>query len=355
LKLPFSFFLKKKSHLAPGSLVHVGERKVEKTRLRIIDYDEEHLIEKQIDSIEECFSFKDTKTVSWINIDGLHETEIFEKLGSHFNIHPLILADMLNTTQRPKFEESDGHLLAVCKMFSYDDENNEVLAEQVSLLIGSDYLITLQERYGDVFEPVRERIRKSKGRIRKMGPDYLAYALIDVIIDSYYVVLEKIGERLEVLEKSILERPSPDDLNELHVLKRNMISLRRSIWPLRDVVKEFYDSESEIIHKDTEPFMRDLYDHVVQVVDVIESYRETLSGLADFYLSSVSNRMNEIMKVLTIFAAVFIPLTFIAGIYGMNFEYMPELKWKYSYFIVLGVFGVVAVGLLLFFKRKRWV
>lgn len=353
MKLPFGLF-SKKIGVIPGSLIHVGERKVEEVRLRIIDYDEEYLEEKQIDSIEECFSLRDTKTTSWINVDGLHETEVFEKIGISFNIHPLILEDVLNTTQRPKLEEFDDYLFVVVKMYSYDEEEEEVKAEQVSIIIGNNYLLTFQERYGDVFEPVRDRIRKSKGRIRKMGADYLAYSLIDIIINSYFNVLEKIGGKLDALEESITKNPSPETLRELHRLKGNVSGLRRSIWPLREVVQNFRDSESKLIDEKTKPFIRDLHDHTIHVIDIIETYRETLSGLADFYLSSISNRMNEIMKVLTIFASIFIPLTFIAGIYGMNFEYMPELKWKWSYPLLWVLLIALAGLMLLWFKRKKW-
>jgi len=353
MKLPFGLFSKKVG-IAPGELIHVGERKVENTRIRAMDYSPDHLDEKLLDQVDDCFPFKETETVSWVNIDGLHETDVYEKLGKYYDIHPLVLADVLNTTQRAKYEEYDHQIFAVVKMFSYKEEAKEVQSEQVSFIIGKNHLFTFQERYGDVFEGVRERIRKGKGRVRKMGPAYLAYLLMDVIVDNYFVVLEKIGERIEALEEHIASNPSTSALRELHHLKRTIISIRRAVWPLREVAQSFRNADSDLLDDATKPFFRDLYDHTIQAMDVVDTYREMLSSIADFYQSSLSNRMNQVMKVLTVFASTFIPLTFVAGIYGMNFEYMPELKWKYGYFVTLGGFAAIGIGLLLFFKRKRW-
>ncbi|MFC1668333.1 magnesium/cobalt transporter CorA [Chlamydiota bacterium] len=344
----------KKPGLPPGTLVHVGEKRTAKVRISLIDYDENNFTEKEVASIDECFPFKDTPSVTWINIDGVHDVEIIEKLGKRYELHPLILEDILNTGQRPKFEDFDSIIFVVLKMLYHDPKTKEITVEQVSLLLGEHFVISFQEKIGDVFGPIRERIRKAKGRIRKMGADYLLYALIDIIVDHYFIILEQIGEEVEEIEEKLIKNPIPKTLQIIQNLKRDMVFLRKSIWPLREVVGGIQRAESKLIKKTTGIYLRDVYDHTIQVIDTVETFRDMVSGMLDIYLSSISNRMNEVMKVLTIFAAIFIPLTFIAGIYGMNFEFMPELKWKYGYFFVLGVMTLVAVGLLYFFKRKKW-
>ena len=341
-----------KTGLPPGTLVHIGERKTEKTRITIMDYDETQFEEKQAKTIEECFPFKDKPTVTWINIDGIHQVEIIEKLGSHFGLHPLLLEDILNTEQRPKMEDFGDYIFVVLKMLYYDEA--EIEAEQVSLVLGSNFVISLQEREGDVFDPIRERIRKNKGRIRKAGADYLAYALLDAIVDNCFLILEKIGERIEDTEQQLATNPTPETLQLIRKLKKGMIFLRKAIWPLREVVSGLERCESVLIHESTGAYLRDVYDHTIQVIDTVESFRDMVSGMLDIYLSSISNKMNEVMKVLTIFAAIFIPLTFVAGIYGMNFQFMPELGWQWGYPMILIVMASIAAGMLVYFRRKRW-
>jgi magnesium transporter len=344
----------KKAGLPPGTLVHVGEKKVESVRVTYLDYDEQNVEEKRVSTIEECFPFKATPTVTWINIDGLHDIEMMEKLGKEFGLHPLILEDVLNTGQRPKFEDFDKHLFVVLKMLGYNEELQVVESEQVSLIVGENFVISFQERIGDVFEQIRERIRNAKGRIRKARADYLAYALIDAIVDSYFAVLERISEKIEFTEEELVGDPTEKTLQQIHAMKREMISLRKSVWPLREAVSGLQRSESSIIRETTGIYLRDVYDHTIQIIDTIESFRDMVSGMLDIYLSSISNRMNAVMKVLTIIATIFIPLTFVAGIYGMNFEHMPELKWKWGYAAVCGVMVCTAVVMLICFRRKKW-
>jgi magnesium transporter len=343
-----------KRGLPPGTLVHVGEKKIEEVRIKIIDYDEAQLEEKEAKTVEECFPFKDKPTVTWINIDGLHDVGIIEKLGEYFGLHPLLQEDILNTDQRPKMEDSEDYLFIVLKMLYHDEAADEITAEQVSLILGSNFVISFQEREGDVFNFVRERIRTKKGRIRKEGADYLAYALIDAIVDNYFIILERIGEKIEEIEEELVTNPMPETLQTIHSLKRGMIFLRKSVWPLREVISTLERAESPLIQEATGIYLRDVYDHTIQVIDTIETFRDMISGMLDIYLSSISNKMNEVMKVLTIIATIFIPLTFIAGIYGMNFEYMPELGWRWGYPLIWLVMSTILVTMVVYFKRKRW-
>jgi len=269
-------------------------------------------------------------------------------------LHPLILEDIVNTEQRPKMEDFEQYIFVVLKMLQYNEKEDEIIAEQVSLILGSNFVISFQETEGDIFDPIRDRIRNSKGRIRKMGADYLAYALLDAVVDNYFTILEKIGEKIETVEEELVANPIPETLQIIHTMKREMIFLRKSVWPLREVVGGLQRAESALIQESTGIYLRDVYDHTIQVIDTIETFRDMISGMLDIYMSSVSNKMNEVMKVLTIFAAIFIPLTFIAGIYGMNFQYMPELEWQLGYFAVLLIMLLVAVSLLVYFRKKKW-
>jgi len=345
----------KKAGASPGTLVHIGEQKVDETRITLIDYDEAHLQERVLDGIEEAFPLKDLPTVTWINIDGLHETDTIEKVGQHFNIHPLVLEDILNTGHRPKTEEFEDLIFVVLKMLHYNENSEKIRSEQFSLVLGSNFLITFQEIQGDVFKTVRERIRKPKTRIRKAGCDYLAYALIDAIVDHYFLILEKLGENIETLEEDLLENPSPETLQTLHEMKREMIYLRKQIWPIREITNGLVKSESSLIQEQMHVYFRDVYDHTIQVIDTVESYRDILAGMLDIYLSTVSNKMNEVMKVLTIIATIFIPITFVAGIYGMNFKFMPELEWRWGYVMVWAIIVVVAGIMIGFYKKKKWI
>jgi len=344
----------RKSGLPPGSLIHIGEKRTERTKITIIDYDERTFQEKEARTVEECFPFKETATVTWINIDGVHDSEVIAKIGGHFGLHPLILEDIMTTAQRPKMEDMGEYIFIVLRMLSCEGKKKAVLSEQVSIVLGSNFVISFQESVGDVFDPVRERIRTGKGRLRKMGTDFLAYALIDSVVDNYFVVLEKLGENIEFVEEELVRDPGRRTLQEIHILKREMIYLRKSVWPLREVISRLERAESALIKESTGIFLRDVYDHTIQVVDTVETYRDMLSGMLDMYLSSVSNRMNEVMKILTIIATIFIPLTFIVGIYGMNFRYMPELGWRWGYFAVLGLMAGIGVFMLIYFRRKKW-
>jgi len=348
------FGLRKKVGLPPGTLVHIGERKAEKARIGIIDYDQKNFEEKEPEKIEHCFAFKDKPSVTWINIDGLHQVEIIEKIGAHFGIHPLVLEDILHTGQRPKTEDHGDYIFTVLRMLYYDEEEEEIIGEQISVILGPNYVISFQEREGDIFNPIRERIRNGKGRIRKAGADYLAYGLLDAIVDHYFVILENLGEKIESLEEELVTHPTPETLQMIHKLKTTMISLRKSVWPLRELIGGLERGESPLITESTGIYLRDLYDHTIQVIDTIETFRDMVSGMLDIYLSSVSNRMNEVMKVLTIIATIFIPLTFIAGIYGMNFKFMPELEWHFGYPLALLVMLSIVGLMVIYFRRKRW-
>jgi len=276
----------KKAGLPPGTLVHVGEKRTEKTKITIIDYDEAQFQEKEAKTIEECFPFKDKSTVTWINIDGIHEVDIVEKIGKHFGMHPLILEDIVNTGQRPKMEDFDDYIFVVLKMLYYDKRESRIKAEQVSLILGSNFVISFQEQAGDVFNPIRERIRNGKGRIRKMGADYLTYSLVDAIVDNYFIILEKLGEEIEGLEEELVAKPTSETLQRIHTLKREMIFLRKSVWPLREIVSGLERGESPLIKESSRIYLRDVYDHTIQVIDTIETFRDILSGMLDIYLST---------------------------------------------------------------------
>jgi len=352
-----SLFLKKsskKAGLPPGTVVFVGEQKVEEIRITLIDYDENQYEEREIKNIEDCFPYKDTPSISWINIDGVHQVEVIEKLGHHFVLHPLLQEDVVNTHQRPKFDEFEDHLFIVLRMFFFNEEENELEGEQISLIVGANFVISFQERQGDVFEQVRERLRNGRGRIRKKGSDYLAYSLIDAIVDSYYNILERLGESIETLQEQLVAEPKRKDLQIIQHLKRDMLFFRKSVYPLREVVGGLAKSESTLVKEDVLVYVRDVYDHVIQAIDTIETFRDMLSAMMDIYLSSLSNRMNEVMKVLTIIATIFIPMTFLAGVYGMNFKYMPELEWRYAYLFFWIVVSGVLIAMVAYFKRKKW-
>jgi len=344
----------KKAGTAPGTLVHIGEKKQEHTRISVMAYDADRLTEDQPQDITAAFPPGDLPTTTWINVDGVHDINVIEKLGHHFMVHPLTLEDTVNTSQRPKLEEFDAYLYIVLKMLDYDREHEKIRSEQVSLVVGPNFLISFQEQEGDVFNAVRDRIRKGRGRIRQGGSDYLAYALIDCIVDHYFLVLEQLGERIESLENGIYENTGPDLLRDIFRLKQEMIYLRKQVWPLRETLSHILKLESPLIKDATRVFFMDVYDHLVKGIDVVESLRDVLSGLQDLHISITGHHMNEIMKVLTIIATIFIPITFVAGIYGMNFEVMPELKWRWGYVAVWGLFGAITAGMLVYFRRRKW-
>ncbi len=344
----------KKPGSAPGTLVHTGAHKMEHVRIRVMDYDPEHLAEAEPASIEECLDLKGPPAVTWVNVDGLHDVALLEKIGTRLGWHPLMLEDIVSVGQRAKIEEYESAVYLVLPMLTWRGTRYEVTEEQVSFVLGGSYVFTFQEREGDVFDEVRERIRAARGRIRKSGPDYLAYALVDAVVDGYFHVLEGIGDATESLEDEVLVDPEQSTMHILHALKRELIVVRRAIWPLRDMMSSLLRDEHGLFADSTRVYLRDVYDHAVQAIDTVESLRDLVSGMVDLYLSALSNRTNEIMKVLTIMASIFIPLTFLAGVYGMNFVYMPELKLHWGYFGLLGAMALIAGWMVAYFKRKGW-
>ncbi len=344
----------KKAGLPPGTLVHVGEARTEKVQINLIDYDEDRLEEKKDVTLASCLPFKALPTVTWVNVTGIHDVDIIKNFGKALDIHPLVLEDIVHTGQRPKVEDMGNYLYIVVKMLVTGSSAHDFDAEQVSFILGSNFVLSFQEREGDVFDAIRDRLKKGKGRIRKAGSDYLAYTLIDAIVDNYFVVLETLGEKIEAIQEDVLSAPDPSTLKEIQDKKREMILLRKSVWPLREAISGLERGESPLIGDSVRPYLRDVYDHTIQVIDTVESFRDTIAGTLDIYLSSVSNKMNEVMKVLTIIATIFIPLTFIAGIYGMNFKNMPELDWEWGYLTVWIVIIVLGGLMLIGFKRKKW-
>jgi magnesium transporter len=345
----------KKAGLPPGSLIYTGDRVQEAVQITVIEYDEENCAEKELDALTQCPLVKDKPTVTWINVSGISRVENLERLGECFNLHPLVLEDILNIDQRPKVEDYEDYLFIVLKKIDQEPQSGEMVADQVSLVLGGNYLISCQEGDGDLFAPIRERLTAAKGRLRRAGSDYLCYALMDLLVDQYFVVLEKLGEKIEYLEDQVVQKPNPKTLQAVHRFKNDMIILRKSMWPLRDVINRMERRESPLIRDATGIYFKDVFDHTIVAIETVETYRDILSGMLDIYLSSVSNRLNEIMKVLTIIATIFMPLTFLAGLYGMNFKFMPELEWRYGYFSVLGMMAVVALSMLFYFRRRGWI
>lgn len=344
----------KKAGLPPGTLMHFGEKRTEKVQITFFDYDLQHYEERTPKTIEECFGLKQRPTVSWINIDGLHDVEVIEKIGKQYDVHPLILEDILSTGQRPKYDDSTNLLFLVFNMLSYDPSGLSIQSEQVSVILGPGYVLSFQECPGDVFDPIRERIRTGRGKVRSMGADYLMYCLMDAVVDGYFLILEKLGEQVESLEQEVIREPSEKTLSRIYALKRELIYLRKSVWPLREVISQIEKTAGPLMADATRPYFRDIYDHTIQVMDSVEMFRDTVSGLLDIYLTSLSNRMNSVMKVLTVIATIFIPLTFIVGIYGMNFKFMPEIEWRWAYPAVWAVMIAVVAGMVIYFKKNKW-
>lgn len=344
-----------KKGLHPGTLIHVGERKVENVRMTVIDYDRDMFVEREYKIVDECLEYADRDTVTWINVNGLHDTGIINRIGEHFGIHSLVLEDILDTDKRPELDDYVDYIFIILKMILVDKETGRIDAEQVSMLLCRNTVISFQEGEGDVFETIRERIRTGKGRIRGAGADYLFYALTDAVVDNYFVALEEIGELIENIEDELLENPSGETLRDIYELKRELVLLRKYTFPLRELVHKFQISESPLIDANTKLYIRDLYDHAMQIMDTTDSYRDMIAGMLETYLSLASNRMNEVMKVLTVMATIFIPLTFIAGVYGMNFENMPELRHRLGYPGVMLLMLIVGLGMVYYFRRRKWI
>ncbi|WP_236026665.1 magnesium/cobalt transporter CorA [Geomonas diazotrophica] len=345
----------KKVGLAPGTLIHMGRDKGGATKVDLVRYDETHLEKRPVTSLDECLIEKGAAGVTWINVEGLADLEVLRHFGSCYGIHPLVLEDILATDQRPKAADYGEYLYVVLKMIGLDEGGGEIKSEQVSLVLGQNYLITFQEGLeGDVFEQVRARLGNEKARLRAMGPDFLLHALLDVIVDHYFLVVEKLADRIEDVEDELVDNPTTATVQAIYRLKRQLLFLHKIFWPLREVVSSLQRRDSPLVRDTTVIYLRDLYDHIVQVLDTLETLREMLSGMLDIYLSSVSNRLNEVMKVLTIIATIFMPLSFVVGWYGMNFKQMPELEWPYGYPAVFALCLVLAGGMLVYFKNKRW-
>ncbi|MEO8156463.1 MAG: magnesium/cobalt transporter CorA [Betaproteobacteria bacterium] len=339
--------------LPPGSLVYGGDT-LALPRVTMLDYDENRVVEKELARVDDCIPFKDAQTVTWINVENIAQPGLLENFGRVMGFHALMLEDILHTDQRPKFEDYGNYIYITVKMLDYDSAKDGIEIEQLSLVLGPNYVISFQERAGDFFDPLRERIRKSLGRVRKMGSDYLAYAILDIIVNHYFVVLEKLGEKIDKLEDVVIDNPGQDTVRAVHAVKREMIFVRKSTWPLREVVTSLQRSESALVRESNAAYYRDLHDHIMQVTDSVDTFRDLLNGMLDSYYSTITTRTNSVMKVLTLFSAIFMPLTFITGIFGMNFRNFPELEWRYGFQGSLILMVTVILGMVVMFKWKKW-
>ncbi|MHB1428385.1 MAG: magnesium/cobalt transporter CorA [Rhodocyclaceae bacterium] len=344
-----------KAGLPAGTLVHLGERKTERAAISLIEYSADILKETHFDSLAACQACTPTQPKLWLNVHGLHEPAVLQEIGKRFQLHPLVLEDILNTDQRPKVEDYGNYLFLVARFVAYDAANLTVTTDQVSFVIGTNFVLTFQERPTGNFDPVREWLRTDKGRIRQLGTDYLAYALLDVIVDRYFTVLEQIGDRTEQLEDDLLAKPDAVQLQTLHQIKRETLTMRRSIWPLREVVNSLVRNDSRYFTPETQLYLRDIYDHTVHLIESLEAIRDLIAGMLDIYLSSISNRVNQEVRALTVFALIFMPATLISGIFGMNFKTMPLLDDPSGFFFAIGLMVCVAVTLGLIFWRRRWI
>ena len=342
----------KKSQSAAGAPARANARPTEPVRVSVIHYNNAQ--EEVFAGTDEIQRLLQQPGVTWVNVAGLHEVEVVDRLASMFGIHPLIREDILDTTHRPKVQDLEEYLFLVLRTLRFDQQAVKIHSRQISLIIGQNYLISFQENGDDLSAAIGPRLAVEQGRLRKSGPDHLAYCILDTVVDEYFDVLEKLGERIEFLEEELVSKASRTQVKDIHTLKTQMISVRKAVWPLREVVNRLLDGESPLIKENTIPYLRDVYDHTIHCIDTIETFRDIVSGMLDIYLSSVSYRVNEIMKVLTIIATIFIPLTFLSGWYGMNFKYMPELQWQYGYPMVIAIAISIVTGLLIYFRRKHW-
>ncbi|MEZ5042471.1 MAG: magnesium/cobalt transporter CorA [Saprospiraceae bacterium] len=346
---------RKKAGLPPGSVVFTGKRKVEKINIHYLQYNEFEIKEANLDNQSiSSFHAPVDQFVQWYDLRGLHDTALIEEIGKVFNVHPLALEDIADTHQRPKLDEYDGGVFISLKALSFLSDTKEVKTEQVSLYFGKSFLLSFQEDETDLFLKVRERLQLGNGRIRKRQADYLAYALLDMVVDHYYIVLDELEETIENIEADLLIDPDESIKGKIHQLRQELLRVRKYIGPLREVASKFENLENDLIDENIYPYISDLRDHIIQSVDALDNYRDILNGLQDLYLSELSFKMNNVMQVLTVIATIFIPLTFLAGLYGMNFAYMPELHWRYSYFVLLGIMVAIGFFMLRYFKRKNW-
>lgn len=337
----------------PGTLQHVGNIQPEKVKITIIDYQNDDFLETEVQDITQTFPYRDSKTDTWINIDGIHNTEIIAQIGKHFGIHSLTLEDILNTNHRPTFEEHDNYLFFTLKMLAINTEN-QIENEQVSLILGNNWLISFQEQEGDMFDKIRVRLRDAQARIRKRGVDYLFYALIDIIVDHYFLIVEYFKDQLEEVENFVILNPDKKYLYNIQHLRNELIDFRKVLVPLREALIDLKADNIDLIDNDIQPYLRDVYEHTLYLFESTEYLQESINGILDLYHSGISNKTNQIMQVLTIISTIFIPLTFIVGLYGMNFDSMPEIHWKYGYVFVWTLMILVVLGMLRYFKNKKW-
>ncbi len=358
--MPAKKYRIRKKDLSPGSSVFTGDKKVDNVVITVFNYDEHQFEEKKIESFEELQLLKEKAKVLWVNLSGLHDIQTIEKVCEIFGIHSLAIEDILNVNHSPKIEEHENFLFLILKMIDIDKPSKELNIEQISIILGKNYVITFQENVGDVFDVIRDRIRTSKGRIRKAGADYLMYRLLDSIVDNYFITLEYVDDKIEFVEEKLLEDSEDSYLKEIHNLRKDVLKLRRSVYPMRDMTYYLQRGENPLIQKSTIMFTRDLYDHIANNIETIENYREIINGVLEVHLTNASHKMNQVIKLLTMISTIFIPLTFIVGIYGMNFNTevsifnMPELNWKFGYLFVMLVMVIISVSLIVFFKRKKW-
>jgi magnesium transporter len=340
--------------LPPGSIIHVGEQKIEKAKITLTEFDEKNVETCEINSVEEIDPYTDTPQVTWVNVSGLHDTELIKQIGDKFNIHPLVLEDILNTETRPKIEMTDDYIFIAMKMLTYNNNDSEIITEQVSFILGNSFVFSFLEKSDNIFNPIKDRITNNYGRVRKQPSDYLFYALMDVVVDQYFLLLEQIEQNIESLDDEVIKSADRSQIEKIYNLKNKLLLTRRSVWPLRELFTRLMREESKLINKKIVPYLRDLLDHTIQITETIELQREITNGLMETHLSMMSYKMNEVMKVLTVIATIFIPLTFIVGIYGMNFPNMPEMTWPWAYPALWGVMISVVLFMIYYFKRKKW-
>lgn len=343
-----------KAGLPPGTLIHLGEKKVDRALISIMRYSSTDFVEQTNCSIEDVEKHLNSEGITWVNIDGIHDPEIIEKVGKLIKMHPLLMEGILNTFQRPKYEDYDHHVYLNLKMLGIAINKRTIISEQIGFVLGENYIVSFQEQPGDLFDTIRNRLRENKGQVRVKKSDYLFYRFIDTIVDNYFLITEHLSLKNEALEDQVLKNPTPEILNEIQHIKKSLIRVKKAVVPLREAVNAIQREENPLIRESTRPFIRNVYEHISQVMEWCDTQRDTVGGVMDLYLSEISNRMNEVMKTLTIIATIFIPLTFIAGIYGMNFEYIPELQWHYGYHAFWLIIVIMTVLMVVYFRKKKW-
>lgn len=345
----------KKVGQSPGMLVHIGDKKTDKITITLIEFDiEGRFIKKPDITLEALQKDKNPEAITWVNVSGLHDTELIGEIGRFYNLHPLLIEDILNTDQRPRMELHDDMIYIVLKMLHWQENKTAVEIEQVTLFLGKNFVLTFEEEHDDIFDPLRQRLSKEKSRLRTYGSDYLAYAILDTIVDNYFLILEHISEQLVELEDEVITRPTPETLDTIQDIKRELLWIRKAVWPLREAIGRLSHGDIALFDQNTLIYIRDVYEHVIQIIDSVETFRGLASSLLDIYLSSVSNKMNEVMKVLTVIATIFIPITFLTSLYGMNFHFMPELDWPFAYPLLWIIILTTSAALLYYFRRRDW-